>query len=268
MAFTNYLLRLASDLKAGNATEHTHRPALQTLLESSIPGIKDTNEPRRIACGAPDYVTARGEVPIGYIEAKRSRAGFARKTVFPLFSGAKMSRLFFSILLTLACITPAHAVNKCTGNDGQITFQDTPCAGKGEALNLRPASGKVPSVAMPAPGGSAAAAQPGKPQTEAQRIEAQITASQQNRRKLELEARLVPEAFNAISQQRSACDQELKTLQARKASASNNLAGATYEVSISSEMTAIATRCGTRNSERREDHETLRKECQALGGCK
>ena len=70
MDFTRYLARLAADLKAGNATEHTHRPALQTLLESSLPGIKATNEPRRIACGAPDYIVTRGETPIGYIEAK------------------------------------------------------------------------------------------------------------------------------------------------------------------------------------------------------
>ena len=70
MDFTHYLERVASDLKAGNATEHTHRPALQTLLESSLPGIKATNEPRRIACGAPDYIVTRGETPIGYIEAK------------------------------------------------------------------------------------------------------------------------------------------------------------------------------------------------------
>lgn len=61
MDFTHYLERVASDLKAGNATEHTHRPALQTLLESSLPGIKATNEPRRIACGAPDYIVARGD---------------------------------------------------------------------------------------------------------------------------------------------------------------------------------------------------------------
>ena len=70
MDFSHYLARVLADLKAGNATEHTHRPALQTLLETSIPGIKATNEPRRIACGAPDYIVTRGEVPIGYIEAK------------------------------------------------------------------------------------------------------------------------------------------------------------------------------------------------------
>ena len=160
----------------------------------------------------------------------------------------------------------AWAINKCTGADGQTTFQDAPCAGKGAAIVVRPASGNAPGVTMTAP--TAGAAQPGKPQTEAQRLEALVTASQQERRKLELEARLVPEAFNAISAQRAACDQELKTLQARKGTASNNLAGATYEVSISSEMTAIATRCSTRNTEVREDHEALRKECRALGGCK
>ena len=70
MDFTHYLARIAADLKAGNATEHSHRPALQTLLETALPGIKATNEPRRIACGAPDYIITRGETPIGYIEAK------------------------------------------------------------------------------------------------------------------------------------------------------------------------------------------------------
>ena len=70
MDFNHYLNRVLADLKAGNATEHTHRSALQTLLETSVLGIKATNEPRRIACGAPDYIVTRGEVPIGYIEAK------------------------------------------------------------------------------------------------------------------------------------------------------------------------------------------------------
>ena len=35
----------------------------------------------------------------------------------------------------------AWAVNKCTGPDGGVIFQDTPCVGKGETLNLRPGSG-------------------------------------------------------------------------------------------------------------------------------
>lgn len=54
----------------GNATEHTFRGDLQQLIESLVPGIAATNEPKRQACGAPDYILTRGEIPIGYIEAK------------------------------------------------------------------------------------------------------------------------------------------------------------------------------------------------------
>ena len=182
-----------------------------------------------------------------------------------------MKYLHIKILLASAAISllcsQAWAINKCTGPDGKVSFQDAPCVGKGEALTVTPASGKAPPSQATTPGGSATPV-PGKPQTEAQRIEAQIAASQQDRRKLELEARLVPDALNAISRQRSGCDQELKTLQERKQFTNNNLAGATLQGAISSEMTAIATRCATRNTEVREDYEALRKECRALGGCK
>jgi hypothetical protein len=29
-----------------------------------------TNEPARVACGAPDYVLTRKDIPVGYVEAK------------------------------------------------------------------------------------------------------------------------------------------------------------------------------------------------------
>lgn len=59
-----------SAYKAGNATEHTHRPALKKLLEAFAEGITATNEPRRIKCGAPDYIITRGGIPVGFVEAK------------------------------------------------------------------------------------------------------------------------------------------------------------------------------------------------------
>ncbi len=65
-----YLKALSAALAKGDATEHTHRPALKTYLEALATGITATNEPRRIACGAPDYILTKGEVPLGYIEAK------------------------------------------------------------------------------------------------------------------------------------------------------------------------------------------------------
>src|ERR1035437_1072417 len=54
----------------GNSTEHTFRGDFQLLLESLVPGIRATNEPKRQLCGAPDYILTKKEVPVGYIEAK------------------------------------------------------------------------------------------------------------------------------------------------------------------------------------------------------
>jgi len=67
---TSYIAEINRIYKAGNATEHTYRPALKLLLEKMTTGLTITNEPKRIACGAPDYIVTRKEIPIGFIEAK------------------------------------------------------------------------------------------------------------------------------------------------------------------------------------------------------
>jgi predicted helicase len=69
-AFRRYLEEIGRNLTAGNATEHTHRPALQSLVQTLDPSVRAVNEPKRVACGAPDYIVTRGELPVGYIEAK------------------------------------------------------------------------------------------------------------------------------------------------------------------------------------------------------
>jgi hypothetical protein len=35
----NYIQALHKELATGNTTEHTHRPALKTLIESLVPGV-------------------------------------------------------------------------------------------------------------------------------------------------------------------------------------------------------------------------------------
>ena len=70
MALQNYLEQLNQDYQTGKATENTYRPALQSLLEAMLSGIKVINEPKQIDCGAPDYVLTRNAIPLGYIEAK------------------------------------------------------------------------------------------------------------------------------------------------------------------------------------------------------
>lgn len=75
-----YLDAINRNLAAGNATEHTHRSALQQLIESLAEGIQATNEPKqRTDCGAPDFVVLRtkGHLPIGHVEAKDTHISLA-----------------------------------------------------------------------------------------------------------------------------------------------------------------------------------------------
>jgi predicted helicase len=70
MTIEQYIDRINQRYKQGNATEHTFRGDLGNLLEALVPEISATNEPKRQACGAPDYIIAKGEIPVGFIEAK------------------------------------------------------------------------------------------------------------------------------------------------------------------------------------------------------
>lgn len=70
-ALKAYIANVEQALRAGNATEHTHRPALEALLEALGGAEVDAiNEPRQIKCGAPDFIIVRGTVPLGHVEAK------------------------------------------------------------------------------------------------------------------------------------------------------------------------------------------------------
>lgn len=68
--FSSYLQRIEENLTSGDATEHTHRAALEALLETVDDDIAAINEPKRIACGAPDFSLQRDGLTIGYVEAK------------------------------------------------------------------------------------------------------------------------------------------------------------------------------------------------------
>ncbi len=70
MTIDQYISVLNERFKLGNATEHSFRGDLQQLLESIMPDIRATNEPKRQSCGAPDYILTRKEIPVGFIEAK------------------------------------------------------------------------------------------------------------------------------------------------------------------------------------------------------
>ena len=70
MKTEDYINNINQRFKLGNATEHTFRGDLQQLIESLVPDIRATNEPKRQSCGAPDYILTKKEIPVGFIEAK------------------------------------------------------------------------------------------------------------------------------------------------------------------------------------------------------
>lgn len=70
MPLHNYIKDINKRYVTGIAREHTYRPSLQSLIETVIPRVLAANDPARIKCGAPDFILLRGNIPVGYIEAK------------------------------------------------------------------------------------------------------------------------------------------------------------------------------------------------------
>jgi predicted helicase len=70
-AFGEYLNEIQKNLARSDATEHTHRAALQALLQSVGKEFIATNEPKHIPIiGAPDFKVSRGRIPLGNVETK------------------------------------------------------------------------------------------------------------------------------------------------------------------------------------------------------
>ncbi|MDR2693460.1 MAG: N-6 DNA methylase [Chitinispirillales bacterium] len=104
-----YITEASRIYQTGNATEHTYRPALQNLLDgiaaaqnlSQLKNLRFTNEPKRIACGAPDFIVTRNDIPVGYIEAKDvgiDLNGKAHKTQFDRYKQSLNNIIFTDYL--------------------------------------------------------------------------------------------------------------------------------------------------------------------------
>lgn len=70
MTIDQYIQNINAAYKRGTATEHTYRGDLSKLIETIVPDVIATNEPKRQQCGAPDYILTKKDVPVGFIEAK------------------------------------------------------------------------------------------------------------------------------------------------------------------------------------------------------
>ncbi len=71
MDLKEYIATVNQKYRAGNATEHSYRGALEQLMQTLLPKLRIVNEPKREKCGAPDYIASRKDgMPVFYIEAK------------------------------------------------------------------------------------------------------------------------------------------------------------------------------------------------------
>ena len=70
-----YIKALHKEYASGIAIEHAYRPALKSYIEGIAKNIHAVNDPKRQKCGAPDYIVRKGEIDVGYIEAKDINVG-------------------------------------------------------------------------------------------------------------------------------------------------------------------------------------------------
>lgn len=169
-------------------------------------------------------------------------------------------KFLFAIALVVASCTAA-AQYKCVDSAGKTTFQQTPCPAAEKEQKIR-----VPGGDAARPPASAPASQPAL--TPEQRLLANIERERRQEERaqsidnLERQIAYLQDLINRRNGQMAA---ELAGLQAKKSSARGNLAGATWEQSISSEMQAVTQKYKTMND---LDLERLRQLRTELDGVK
>lgn len=65
---SDFIVKVQAVYKTGAATEHSYRSAFEALFAGL--GVTALNEPKRVKCGAPDFIVSEGELVIGHVEAK------------------------------------------------------------------------------------------------------------------------------------------------------------------------------------------------------
>ncbi len=163
----------------------------------------------------------------------------------------------------LTAVMPSWAINKCIGPDGKVAFQDAPCAGQGQKIDVKPASGNAPkSINAATASGPAVAPATAAAPAPAKKKEGAFGESWQ--RRTFLENRGVPDAEAAVYAHRKSCEQKQADLRSRQGYANNNLAGATYLQSLAAEMQATATMCDVRSRELNAELDSMKKELREL----
>jgi hypothetical protein len=155
------------------------------------------------------------------------------------------------LLMAAGASSPAMAVNKCTGPDGRVSYQDAPCVGgRSEEVDVKP-------PVSAGPGGN-------PPSAEAARLEAQVAASQRGRRALELREHFLPDAEAALRKHEVACQARQKELADQRSGLGQSrfTRDAVRETNI--ELRSATAACRARDRELKANLQSLSRECASL----
>ncbi len=72
---SSFICRVTAIHATGNATEHSYLSAFESLFTGLNPAVSALNEPKRVKCGAPDFIVTKNNIVVGHIEAKDLHIG-------------------------------------------------------------------------------------------------------------------------------------------------------------------------------------------------
>lgn len=141
-----------------------------------------------------------------------------------------LARQAATLVLAVAAGT-CWAQYKCTGPDGRVSFQQLPCPASASAqkLTIKPAAGATVDAGP--------AAQPASGTSEMQWVR-----GMERERKIKEQQQRIADAQAIIDRRNRQMQQEMAAIRDQKTLAKNNLAGATWEQSLSTEMQAVAAK--------------------------
>lgn len=156
---------------------------------------------------------------------------------------------YTAFVLAVVLSAPAMAQYKCV-KGGVTMYQDAPCKLPGDMGQGTAAQASQQGQAAPPVAQTNAASQ-----QEAARLKAFFAQRDDDRRREKI-ATLEREVVSL----QSSMDRELALLRLKKSTAANNLAGATWEQSISTEMQAVTARYQEQISAKREQIKVIQGE--------
>lgn len=153
---------------------------------------------------------------------------------------------YLACAMALGCLGPAWAVNKCTGADGRVVYQDAPCAGRGEVLDV--SSG--PNVSSPV-----------APRADVHKEGAFGDAWQ---RKNYLQHQALPQARAALAQHQRSCEQRQAEIAQRRQLPGHLAQGSSLAQAVEADVKRTARECVAQEESLHRQIAALEAELNAL----